>query len=368
MKKTLVALAVAGVIAPVAQADNVMIYGRIDTSLDYTKVQDGGHSKGLSNNYSRFGLRGEENVGNGLVAEFQIENAIDSTGGVAAGMDRRDTYVGIKGDSFGKVRLGLVSTPTFSLFLGTTGVFDEVARASYTDNGSVGVQASKHLSAIGDLGQRISQSVYYRTPDIAGMGFADIQLSKGDVQNVPTAITGVNSTVNGSVSRVIDGRIQYGLDSSPLTVGLGVRSAKEVTTDNNNNIFLLAAKYKYNTLFNIAAAYERDDYKAGVFGYGAANTKADKGYITGQYNLNQNSALIGSLGYAGNLKVDGTTKADTGARQYTMGAQYDLSNRTRVYGYYTKLDNKDSAGYSIINNAPAGKDNDAFVVGVRHVF
>lgn len=367
MKKTLVALAIAGVLAPVAQAaDSVSIYGRIDTSVDYTKVQDGGHNKGLSNNYSRFGLKGEENLGNGLAAEFQIENAIDSTGGVAGQLDRRDTYVGIKSDSIGKVRLGLMNTPTFQLFLGTAGYGDETTRAGYTDGTTTGT--TRHLSGIVDLGERISQSAYYRTPDIAGMGFADIQVSKGDV-------TSSGTTVNPLARRVVDGRIQYGLDGSPLVVGLGIRSAKEVNTDDNNNIYLLAGKYKYNNLFSLGAAYERDDYKAGNaggFGYAtavaSANTKVDKGFITGQYNLNQSAALVGSIGYAGNVKINGTSLDQSGGRQYTLGAQYDLSNRTRVYGFYTKLDNKDNAQYSIIDNAPTGKDNDAFVLGLRHVF
>lgn len=73
MKKTLVALAVLGSFASVASAaTSVTLYGRLDVGYDSF------HHDGLKlqqdavANMSRFGIKGEEDLGNGLAATFQI--------------------------------------------------------------------------------------------------------------------------------------------------------------------------------------------------------------------------------------------------------------------------------------------------------
>jgi predicted porin len=57
--------------------------------------------------------------------------------------------------------------------------------------------------------------------------------------------------------------------------------------------------------------------------------------------------------------------ADSGANQWTLGYNYNLSKRTKVYGYYTKVDNKAGANYM---TGVKGADFSSFAVGVRHAF
>jgi len=346
MKKALVALAVAGVVAPVAQADNVVIYGRLNTAGQYTKVQDGAKDSTLVNQSSRFGLKGEEKIG-GLTAEFQIENGFDSSGDTGTtGLATRDTFVGVKGD-FGGVRLGMNETPTWRLFDATVSKFHHAGIADVTTGAS-------SLSNVGDLGARWKKSVVYRTPDFGGVVVA--------VQAADSAAT--SSTVIGAASgatykRLWDGSVVYGNGASPITAGVSIRTGKNIVADKNDNIYVLAGKYKQD-LFDVSLAFERDDYKASA-------TKINKAFLSGQYNIG-NAAIVGSLGWAGKAKVNGNSAADSDAKQYTLGAQYDLSNRTQVYGYYTKLDNKAAATYNFVTGTPAGKDNQGVVVGVRHNF
>ena len=61
---------------------------------------------------------------------------------------------------------------------------------------------------------------------------------------------------------------------------------------------------------------------------------------------------------------------DSAALQWTLGYNYNLSKRTKVYGYYTKIDNKANAsyGYTASETNPAGKDFRSFAVGIRHNF
>ena len=60
---------------------------------------------------------------------------------------------------------------------------------------------------------------------------------------------------------------------------------------------------------------------------------------------------------------------DSDATQYTLGYNYNLSKRTKVYGYYTRVSNSSGARY-VLNNAatPAGSDFSSVAVGVRHNF
>ena len=68
-----------------------------------------------------------------------------------------------------------------------------------------------------------------------------------------------------------------------------------------------------------------------------------------------------NVGHAGKWsKVD-----DSSATQWTLGYNYNLSKRTKVYTYYTKVNNKKGADYM---TGTAGDDFSSFALGVRHNF
>ena len=80
MKKSLIALAVAGVVAaPVAMAE-VTIYGQANVSYDVvdngtsTAGAAGTSTNKVSSNASRIGFKGTEDLGNGTSAIWQIES------------------------------------------------------------------------------------------------------------------------------------------------------------------------------------------------------------------------------------------------------------------------------------------------------
>jgi predicted porin len=123
MKKNLIALAVAGVIAApaVAMAD-ATVYGKLhasygsvtDDATDYDAIALRSHS-------SRLGVKGSEDLGGGLSANYQLEWEVDPFGdgntnfgqlGAAGGdnLERRNQWIGLKG-GFGEVRVGRHDTP-----------------------------------------------------------------------------------------------------------------------------------------------------------------------------------------------------------------------------------------------------------------
>jgi predicted porin len=205
---------------------------------------------------------------------------------------------------------------------------------------------------VGELGARWNKSIIYRTPDFGGV-VASVQAADQ----------------NGAYKRLWDASVVYGNGATPITAGLSIRTGKSLpggtintlarTAEKNDTIYVLAGKYKQD-LFDVSLAFERDDFKS-------ISAKANKVFLSGQYNIG-NAAIVGSVGLAGKAKVGGATQNNTDAKQYTLGAQYDLSSRTQVYGYYTKLDNKTAGTYNFVAGTPVGKDNQGVVVGVRHNF
>ena len=114
MQKKLIALAVAGLASSAAFAQsNVTIYGLLQPSYDMMDVKGGaagnitGDVTNMAYNNSRIGFKGEEALGNGLKAIFQIESKVDlvDRGADAGGLGDRDSFVGLAG-AFGSLTFG----------------------------------------------------------------------------------------------------------------------------------------------------------------------------------------------------------------------------------------------------------------------
>ena len=80
-KKTLAAVAVLGAFAGSALAADVQLYGLVDLGMNWTHTEDADGVKtdkfALSsgqNSGSRFGLKGTEDLGNGMTVGFKLEN------------------------------------------------------------------------------------------------------------------------------------------------------------------------------------------------------------------------------------------------------------------------------------------------------
>ena len=115
-KKSLAALAVLGVAAGYASAADVTLFGVVDTGLIYTHQTLADDSKADVNKFSmdsgvssasRFGLKGTEELGNGLKVGFKLENGFNADDG-SFGDDRlfnRESSLTLSGD-FGKLSFG----------------------------------------------------------------------------------------------------------------------------------------------------------------------------------------------------------------------------------------------------------------------
>lgn len=168
-KKTLIAVAALAAFGS-ASAANVNLYGVIDQTLVYghqTLEDANGKTNDSSfalesgyNSPSRFGLKGEEDLGNGLKVAFKLENGFGSDAGTLNQNGRlfgREASLTVSGD-FGAVSFGRMggvgsSCGTYDLVYGIADAFDGF------DNDIGGL-------AISD---RYDNMITYQTPKFAGV-------------------------------------------------------------------------------------------------------------------------------------------------------------------------------------------------------
>ena len=382
MQKKLIALALASAFAAPAFAatSNVDIYGVMNVSVDRidSGVTGKDKSTGLTSNASRIGFKGTEDLGGGLAAVWQIENTVAVDGAGLGGL--RNTFVGLKG-GFGTVLLGNIDTPMKGLGRAVDNFGDGLADSRNILGASAGTGASTW-----DL--RTKNTIAYVTPDFSGLSA---------VVAYVTDWTGATTTTSPCVGPVAG--VQAGLDCNKFSAWSGA-------VNYNNGPLLLGAGYeKHNAMTTAAADYSAHIWRV-VAGYSFAGAKlgalyekasGDTGVAAANINAADRKAwglfanyAIGAVTLKANyLKADeqgsGAAATNTGAKQYTLGADYALSKRSTAYVYYAKVKNDGNttggAGYglgagagdsnSVVAGSAAanlGTDPSVFGVGMKHTF
>ena len=170
-KKSLIAVAALSALAGSAMAADVQIYGRIDTGLRYSQVDYDvptvddkttfematGNSTG-----NRVGIKGSEDLGNGLTVGFVLENGFDADTGAEKydGLFGRESIVYLEGD-FGKIaagKMGILNSTAGSFAIGNFTPWG-------TGWGAVGDQT---LIFGAKFDTRMSNMIAYRSPEFAG--------------------------------------------------------------------------------------------------------------------------------------------------------------------------------------------------------
>ena len=136
-------------------------------------------------------------------------------------------------------------------------------------------------------------------------------------------------------------------DAGALHLGAGYQKANP--TDKSADQLAVRALYELGA-FTFGGYVQRD--KDG-FGDGLGNRTTLR--LSGMYVIG-NAELHLNVGRAG--KYSNVT--DSAASQATLGVNYNLSKRTKVYTFYTKLSDGNAEVY--------GGDFKSFAVGVRHNF
>lgn len=315
---------------------SVQIYGRLNTSVEHQKV--GGTSvTGLFNNNSRFGFIGSEDLGGGLRAGFALEAGFQSDTGAGMQPDGglsfgRKSQVYLSG-KYGKVTMGRAGGSSYD-FVADYGVLDQPNH----DTGSIS-------DPIYDFLIRATNAITYTSPNINGL-------------TVVTSMSMHEKEAGTNNKNSYDVSANWG--RGPISLGAAY------TKTGFNEQAGVRAHYSSGP-FQIGAYYQRSDNGSGSMcnnaGKGCGTRNAAR--VTAMYTMGPSEFTAG-FGWAGKW----SDVASSSARQFTVGYNYNLSLRTKLYAAYTKISNQDNVryGYGFKNGVGYGQDASTFVLGLRHAF
>ena len=364
MQKKIIALAIAAAISAPAFADtsNVTVYGQVNMSYDM--MTPGTTALGVASqkvnrigsNTSRLGLKGSEDLGDGLAAIWQIEMQVDPGQGTAPAANSantlggRNTFGGLKSEGFGTVVLGRHDTP-YKIATRALDVFGD----GIADNRMlVGGVAGKSATAAFD--GRQDQVVAYISPklgDMATLAIAYVNLSPVAIattaaKNSATSLAGMFDIAGGFYGSLAYEEHSFGATAAtPAVVGVvGTTTVAAVapvaavaaTGATKEKATKLGFGYKQDA-FAANFVYEKSSDNSGALGVNKYGHNAY--YLSGKYNVTASDAV--KLAYTKMGIVGGV--ASTGAKDFTIGYDHSLSKRTTVYALYSKLTNDVAANY-----------------------
>ncbi|MDD3937269.1 porin [Rhodoferax sp.] len=347
MKKSLIALAVLAASGAAMAQSSVTLYGRLDASIGQT-TEDKTSATGVvtENDQTRidqsqlnttfWGLKGTEDLGGGLTANFKLESGFALDTGVGnTGIFERTATVGLAG-GFGAVNLGRQYTAYDSLRGASNNVWD----SNLATTGTV------WATGLADYTNRISNSVRYDSPVFGGISGA-VAIGLGE-----------NKSATVDASQNLSLHVKYA--AGPLLVGYAHQTQKaRVDAAGNAESATVTATQTVDTKYNLfAASYDLGVAKlTGSYNQAKSGATKDKEYQVGV------SAPFGAFtvaaGYS-NAKSEQAGRADLEGDGYTLVGTYDLSKRTTLYVGYKSTD--------VETGTVAKTEASTFAAGVRHTF
>ncbi len=368
-KKSLVAVAVLGAAAFSAQAADVQLYGLVDYGFSYQHT-DGDMPNGEAtdsfkmnsgmNSGSRFGLKGSEDLGNGMKVGFVLENGFAADTGALSTDGKlfdREAQLNVSG-AFGTVSMGRVGQ-----LASANGSYGLLGKASPFSSGWGDSVGMKYVMADG-LG-RMDNTITYVSPNFSGF-------------NVYAQYSFKNNTKEDGVEGKHHANRYYGLGATYATGNLYLVGIVDVL-DHGDNMYFGGTAYPYsydedqmtftfggNYDFGVAKVYAMGQYFKNALAVGQ-KTIGDNGFGKFGYSFGDTAGWEGADGYGlavgvGVPAFGGTAKAHVGYLDaeaaensnakfnrwnVAVGYDYALSKRTSVYtaAAYTKDDASDYTGF-----------------------
>lgn len=358
MKRSILALAVLGASAGAAHAQSsVTLFGVVDTNLRYVDNQlasGGADSRKLVGTdgatFSRFGVRGVEDLGGGLRAGFWLEAplAADTGTNPSAKFWNRRATVSVMG-RFGEIRLGRDIVPSYW----NTSRFDPF--------GAVGIGNHLNVSNFGNTGSALGQVF---PPNPAPGTFLRSDNSVGYL--LPSGLRGFYGQAMAAAGEGAGGKhfgARLGWTGGPVDVAVSAANTElnAAGTDDfrvaNIAGSLLVGPVKLMAQFHkdkiVRAAAADPDEKRWLVGF---TVPVGAGEIKGSYSRAR-------------LQNGGAVNGD--ANQIALGYVYNLSKRTALYVNASRLQNKGAGRFTLPGGPtpvrPGGESRGA-EMGVAHTF
>jgi predicted porin len=375
MQKKIIALAVAGLVSGVAFAQsNVTVYGVVDagyanissTNNAATGVSKFSGIKAGNDAGSRIGFKGEEALGNGLKAIFNLEFGslnVDQTtlaanplvlgsntnpSGFGSGMGQtRNSVVGLSSNTMGTIQVGRQQSPS-ELWAGATRPMGAHSDAQGIGNATLGMS----IQAYND---RIDNSIQYISPTFSGFTGKLMYAFTNEYQS--------QDNTTHQKSGMFWAHLEYA--NGPINVAGIYRGVEQ------NDQTSPAAVSKKNE-WGIRGAYDFKVARVGLSynqqNVSAADTNALRdgnvwvGFVTAP--VGANGLVMAEYGRAK------SKTGDDGGHGWALGYKHSMSKRTDLYTWYGEMAANSTDGFTNNGTVNVGADGKSkgLVAGIKHSF
>ncbi|KKB64847.1 porin [Robbsia andropogonis] len=370
------ALTVISVTGAAHAQSSVTLYGLIDTGITYTH-NSGGHSTQIAmtsgnESGSRWGLKGSEDLGDGMKAIFTLENGFNSTTGTLGQGSRefgRQAFVGLVTSGAGTFTLGRQYDPLIDLVQPVQG--DNYLGGIFTSPGDVDNA---------DNSARFNNAIKWASPNWGGLKASAMYAVGGVAGSVSNGQTYAASLAYNNGPLAMAGGYMH------IDNGTAARRGTSTSTSTSDSLFNTNINSHYSTakaidIARIGASYQIGAVTVGAYGSyseykadGSSIFQTSEKYKVGSaYAVWQISTpLSAELGYV-YMKSSGDSSATY--NQFGVAADYALSKRTDVYTFagYTHASGSNGIGAADAvvgsTDTDSGRSSQALLtVGVRHRF
>lgn len=362
-----------------AMAQNVTLYGTMDAGVAFTNSGAPGAAtaqllgSGILTT-SRWGMRGVEDLGDGLKAKFQLEAGLDADTGAAKtysgnpstatpaapggapvnGLFNMRSYVGVEG-GFGSVSFGRDYTPLYWTIVAS----DALRLGLYGNTQSIAL-----LSGTGsDRFARASNAVFYVSPQMGGfIGRAMISFGSESTGGAGAPPKDANRMWGVQAAYTMGGLVVSGAYQQlalPMVAGAPAAFTGETGTRKDA---VIGAKYTFGD-YSLAAGYFKVKQPT-------PNSDGSNVWLGGTANLGTGTILA----QIQRLRQDAATGTEKTGTVFGVGYVYPLSIRTSLYATYGEVKNSATATFALLSSdtvvAPGalGASPKAMAIGIRHNF
>jgi predicted porin len=337
MKKILSLAIAAALVAPAAVMADASLYGKAHFILANTddSVEDVWSVDSID---SRFGVKGSEDLGNGLKAVYKFEFGVNPDS--SSTLSNRNQYAGLAG-GFGTVLMGRHDTPL------------KMSQGKFDQFGDV----PGDIKGVMPGEDRLSDVLAYVSPSMSGFSF------------VGAAVAGEQGDTAGDLTGIADHISLAGLYSNGPIYGALAYNTYDLGGNADVDPALMRATFIWKgDVWQAGVMYSSMDFdgaaddadQVGVSGYfkvGSGKIKAQ--YLMGDSPTTKVSSVLTALGapsdFDPNVKVV-EPAGNNEVEQFSIGYEHSLSKQTTLHAGYTAYE-EDS-----------GAEEDTFFAGMIHKF
>ena len=395
MKKTLAAVAVLGAFAGSALAADVQLYGIVDMGLQYSHVDSDTTADNLDNfsmdsgiqSTSRWGIKGTEDLGNGLKVGFILENGFGvDTGAENEPMFDRESSLFLEG-GFGKLAFGRIGS--FNQGQGSWSLIGRITPFG-TSFGNYSAQAGNAFTCA----TRYDNTIAYQTPSFAGFKvYAMYGMGSNGYENESSSdrYYGTAATYdNGPAS------VYFAIDSKNYQTAAGASADFDEDADDSMTI-TLGGSWDFEVVKTYLGLQYFDETKVGDLGGIADNNASMNPWVDGDqvpltataiqnmkvtgYSilLGVDAPVVGGKLMAAASYMDGEQsdrqeemrdEFDFSRWIISVGYDYPLSKRTNIYAVASYMNDDIEMNGRAKNAGAADWNPSAYtaMIGLRHKF